>query len=101
MRKIKHTDTLGYNQGLNELRESVEKLKINRANEIAESTPTKEDETSRPPLDSNTRKAFAHLTKDDLISMYIESKREYDKFVTTRYRLDKKIGTPYTPRKYQ
>jgi hypothetical protein len=97
----KHTNTLGYNQGLNELRESVEKLKINRANEIAESTPTKEDETSRPPLDSNTRKAFAHLTKDDLISMYIESKREYDKFVTTRYRLDTKIGTPYTPSKYQ
>ena len=26
----KHTDTLGYNQGLNELRESVEKLKIDR-----------------------------------------------------------------------
>ena len=97
----KHTNTLGYNQGLNELRESVEKLKINRANEIAESTPTKEDETSRPPLDSNTRKAFAHLTKDDLITMYIESKREYDKFVTSRYRLDTKIGTPYTPSKYQ
>ena len=37
----KHTDTLGYNQGLNELRESVEKLKIDRANEIGESTPQK------------------------------------------------------------
>ena len=39
--------------------------------------------------------------RDDLFSMYIESKREYDKFILTRYRLDKKIGTPYTPRKYQ
>ena len=37
----KHTDTLGYNQGLNELRESVEKLKIDRANEIGEGTPQK------------------------------------------------------------
>ncbi len=65
----KHTDTLGYNHGLNELRESVENFKIDRANEIAESTPTKEDEGSRPPLDSKTRKAFIHLTKDDLITM--------------------------------
>ena len=36
-----HTDTLGYNQGLNELRENVEKSKIDRANEIGESTPQK------------------------------------------------------------
>ena len=37
----KHTDTLSYNQGLNELRESVEKLKIDRANEIGEGAPQK------------------------------------------------------------
>ena len=38
----KHRDTLHYNHGSNELRESFEKSKIDRANEIAESTPTKD-----------------------------------------------------------
>ena len=97
----KHRDTLHYNHGSNELRESFEKSRIDRANEIAESTPTKEDERSRPPLDSTTRSAFAHLTKDDLITMYIESKLEYDKFIKARGLDNKKIGTPYTPSKYQ
>ena len=33
--------------------------------------------------------------------MHVVSKPEYDNFITTRYRLDKEIGTPYTPGKYQ
>ena len=33
--------------------------------------------------------------------MHVVSKPEYDNFITTRYILDKKIVTPYTPSKYQ
>ena len=76
-------------------------MKIDHANQIAESTQTKEDEKSRPPLERKRLKAFVSLMKDDLITMHVVSKPEYDNFITTRYRLDKEIGTPYTPGKYQ
>jgi hypothetical protein len=76
----KHERTLQAEKEVSDLQQSISQLQLQRATELDEVTSTKNCESmTRTPIDKNTRKPFASLSKDDLIHMVLEAQSTIEK----------------------